>query len=276
VNRQHRFACFIILASLFSSALFAQTATLRGQVTDESGAVVPGAKVMLTGPAGISRTTSSAANDGAYAFTVLPPGGYTIQASAPSLILRQPTKLSLKAGVQTTLTLLLSIATENQQVTVADNGLPTVSTEAANNASAIVLRGTDLDALSHNPDDLMADLQALAGPAAGPNGGSLFIDGFSGGELPPKNAIREIRINQNPFSPEYDKLGFGRIEIFTKPGTDKFRGSVGYNFANDATNSRNAYAAQKAPFHLNELSGTLTGPINKRLFQSQPHTRVGR
>jgi hypothetical protein len=105
----------------------------------------------------------------------------------------------------------------------------------------------------------MADLQTLAGPAAGPNGGSLFIDGFSGGELPPKNAIREIRINQNPFSPEYDKLGFGRIEIFTKPGTDKFRGSVGYNFANDATNSQNAYAAQKAPFHLNELSGTLTG-----------------
>jgi hypothetical protein len=39
---------------------------------------------------------------------------------------------------------------------------------------------------------------------------------------------------------------------------------VGYNFANDALNSRNAYAAQKAPFHLNELSGTLSGPINKR------------
>jgi hypothetical protein len=39
---------------------------------------------------------------------------------------------------------------------------------------------------------------------------------------------------------------------------------VGYNFANDAWNSRNAYAAQKAPFHLNELSGTLSGPINKR------------
>jgi len=108
------------------------------------------------------------------------------------------------------------------------------------------------------------DLQALAGPAAGPNGGSIFIDGFSGGELPPKNAIREIRINQNPFSPEYDRLGFGRIEIFTKPGTDKFRGSIGYNFANDLWNSRNAYAAQKAPFHLNELSGTLSGPINKR------------
>src|SRR5437763_13668942 len=101
----------------------------------------------------------------------------------------------------------------------------------------------------------------LAGPAAGPKGD--YIDGFSGGQLPLKNAIREIRINQNPFSPEYDKLGFGRIEIFTKPGTDNFRGSLGYNFANDKWNSRNAYAARKAPFRLNELSGTLSGPVNK-------------
>ncbi len=110
----------------------------------------------------------------------------------------------------------------------------------------------------------MADLQALAGPAAGPNGGSIFIDGFSGGQLPPKNTIREIRINQNPFSPEYDRLGFGRIEIFTKPGTGKFRGSLGYNFANDRLNSRNAYAAGKAPFRLNELEGGLSGPLGKR------------
>ena len=191
-------------------------------------------------------------------------GRYSLQASAPSLFLRQPARISLKAGVQT-LNISLTVATEKQEVTVAENAGPTVSTEAANNASALVLTGSDLDALSDNPDDLLADLQALAGPAAGPSGGSIFIDGFSGGELPPKNEIREIRINQNPFSPEYDKLGFGRIEIFTKPGTDKFRGSAGYNFANDFWNSRNPYAAQRAPFRLNELSGALSGPINKRV-----------
>ena len=141
---------------------------------------------------------------------------------------------------------------------------PPSALDASANASAVVLRGTDLDALSDNPDDLAADLQALAGPAAGPNGGSIFIDGFSGGELPPKNSIREIRINQNPFSPEYDKLGLGRIEIFTKPGTDRFHADLGYNFANDKWNSRNAYAAQKAPFHLNELRETVSGPLGKR------------
>ncbi len=241
-------------------------------MTDESGAIVPGAKVTLAGPEGLSKTTT-AANDGSYSFADLQPGDYTVQASAPSLILLRPATISLKAGTQTQ-NLLLNVVAEKEQVTVAENSGPTVSTEAANNASAMVLRGTDLDALSDNPDDLTADLQALAGPAAGPNGGTIYIDGFSGGDMPPKNAIREIRINQNPFSPEYDKLGFGRIEIFTKPGADKFRGSVGYNFANDATNSRNAYAAQKAPFHLNELSGTLSGPIKRRLIRSRPPPQV--
>ncbi len=253
---------YLLAVCLLTIPTFAQTATLRGQVTDESGAIVQGAKISLSGPGRLSKTSTSA-NDGSYSFADLPSGSYTVHATAPGLALQQAAKVDLKAGAQT-LNLLLNVAGEKQEVTVSDSAGPAISTDAASNASAVVLRGSDLDALSDNPDDLLVDLQALAGPAAGPNGGSIFIDGFSGGELPPKNAIREIRINQNPFSPEYDKLGFGRIEIFTKPGTDKFRGSVGYNFANDKWDSKNSYAAEKAPFRLNELSGTLSGPINKK------------
>ncbi len=81
----------------------------------------------------------------------------------------------------------------------------------------------------------------MAGPSAGPNGGQIYIDGFTGGNLPPKSSIREIRINQNPFSAEYDRLGFGRIEILTKPGTDKFRGSVMFNDSDSVFNSRNPF-----------------------------------
>jgi len=139
-----------------------------------------------------------------------------------------------------------------------------VSTDAASNATATVLTGDDLNSLSDDPEDLAADLQALAGPSAGPGGGAIFIDGFSSGELPPKESIREIRINQNPFSPEFDHLGLGRIEILTKPGTDKYHGSLNYNFANDFWNSRNPYSDQKAPLLLNEFENSLSGPLNRR------------
>jgi hypothetical protein len=256
-------ACATRLALfLLAWQLSAQTATLRGVVSDESGAVVPAAKVLLTGPGSQTKSTASD-GAGAYSFAGLSPGNYTVQASAPQLAMAAPSRIALKAGVQL-LNLQLTIAAMQERVTVQDNSGPSVSTASGNNASALVLEGSDLDALSDNPDDLLVDLQALAGPAAGPNGGSIFIDGFSGGELPNKESIREIRINQNPFSPEYDKLGYGRIEIFTKPGTDKYRGTVDYNLGTQAWNSRNPYSPDKAHFLLNEFEGNASGPLGKR------------
>src|SRR5258708_5772068 len=253
---------YLFLSVLLTSPLLAQTASLRGQVTDESRAVIPGAKVTLTGPAGLVKTTAADSN-GLYSFVALAPGSYTVQAAAPQSALRQPANIAPKLGLQT-LNLKLTVASIAEKVTVQENSGPAVSPDAANNSSAVVLRGDDLQALSDDPNDLQADLQALAGPSAGPGGGSIFIDGFSGGELPAKESIREIRINQNPFSPEYDKLGYGRIEIFTKPGMDKYRATVSYNLGTQAWNSRNPYSAQKAPFLLNEFEGNGGGPINKR------------
>ncbi len=231
-------------------------------MADESGAPVPGARIVLAGPGSLRKVSISKA-DGGYEFTGLPPGDYFVSAAAPQLVTPKPAAIKLASNPQI-LDLRLAIVTKTEQLTVSENGAPTVSTDSSANAGAIVIQGADLQALSDDSDDLQADLQALAGPAAGPNGGAIFIDGFSGGQLPPKDSIREVRINQNPFSPEYDKLGFGRIEIFTKPGTDKFKGTIAYNFANDFWNARNPYAAQKAPLLLNESENSVNGPLNKR------------
>ncbi|HEV2834427.1 MAG TPA: TonB-dependent receptor, partial [Pyrinomonadaceae bacterium] len=139
-----------------------------------------------------------------------------------------------------------------------------VSTEPENNAGAVVLKGDDIDALPDDPDDLAAALQALAGPSAGPNGGQIFVDGFTGGRLPPRASIREIRINANPFSAEYDRLGFGRIEILTRPGTDRYRGQASFNFNDDALNARNPFAPNRAPIQTRQYGGNYGGPIIKR------------
>ncbi len=216
----------------------------------------------LTGPGGIKATAPSDDN-GVYSFSNLAAGQYVVEAAAPDLTLPQAARVNLKAG-PTTLDLRLKVASTKQQVTVQDTAGPTLSVDTTSNANALVIKGDDLDALGDDPEDLQADLLALAGPSAGPNGGSIFVDGFSGGDLPPKSSIREIRINQNPFSPEYDKLGFGRIEIFTKPGSDKWRGSLNYNLQRDALNSRNPYSDVKAPLRLNEFEGGISGALNRK------------
>ncbi|HZL56068.1 MAG TPA: carboxypeptidase regulatory-like domain-containing protein [Bryobacteraceae bacterium] len=240
--------------------LAAQTATLTGRISDQTNAIVPGAAVVAVGPGGAH--SARAGSDGAYSIANLAPGAYKVTASAPQLATAQPASIALRQGPNV-LNLQLRLATANQQLTVSDNPGPSVSVETANNASATIIKGADLEALSDDPEDLAADLQALAGPSAGPSGGAIFVDGFSGGQLPPKESIREIRINSNPFSPEYDKLGYGRIEIFTKPGSDKFHGSVGYNLGTDFWNSRNPYAARKAPFLLQETENSFSGPLTK-------------
>ena len=250
------------LALFCSFTVFAQTASLTGRVADDSGAVVPGAKVALTGPIGLVKN-GVAADDGSYSFSGLPSGRNSVLATAPALAMAHPVAITLHAGTQT-LNLKLAVASTTQQITVHSDADPGVSTESSNNASALVLTGEDLEALPDDRDDLQADLQALAGPAAGPSGGAMFVDGFSGGELPPKESIREIRINQNPFSPEYDKLGYGRIDVFTKPGTGKVHGEIGWNFADQVWNSRNPYAAQKGPLLLNESENSVSGPLSKR------------
>jgi Carboxypeptidase regulatory-like domain len=266
-----KLAASLLLILCGAASLRAQTATLRGTVTDESGAVVPGVTVALSGSGGLIKTAITA-GDGVYTLAGLVPGEYTVQASAPQLVLPQPRALTIRGGVQT-LNLRLAVASVTQQIVVEENAGPTVSTDAASNATATVLRGDDLDSLSDDPEDLQSDLEALAGPAAGPGGGSIFIDGFSSGELPAKESIREIRINQNPFSPEFDKLGLGRIEIFTKPGTDKFHASIGYNFANQFWNARNPYSGPKAPLSLNEWENSFSGPLSKRASFALEATR---
>src|SRR5258708_7993039 len=78
--------------------------------------------------------------------------------------------------------------------------------------------------------------------------------------------MREIRGNQNPVSAEYDKLGYGRIEVFTKPGTDKYHGQFSVEGNSSAMNSRNPFlgAAAQQPYDSVIYMGNIGGPINKK------------
>jgi hypothetical protein len=263
--------CVSFFAATQLSALPANgssTGSLKGAVADPSGARVVKAIVTIQAEGGTTMTALTGA-DGSYQFPQLAPGVYTITVSAPGLALAQAQSVTVEAGRATVQNLALMIAVDQQQVTVTDESAG-LDTSPDNNAGAIVIKGKDLDALSDDPDQLQDELNALAGPAAGPNGGQIYIDGFTGGQLPPKSSIREIRVNQNPFSAEFDKLGYGRIEILTKPGTDHWHGMFMANGNDSAFNSLNTFVTSEPPYYSTFFLGNVSGSLNKStsLFMS--------
>ena len=198
-----------LLAPLSVASAQQTGATVHGTVADPTGAVIPGASVILTPATGkpILGTTQS---DGTYTLPNVLPGVYSETVTMPGFASFAKLNIRIAAGQSIVGDVKLAIQEQSQQVNVTAEGA-TVSTDPDSNASATVISGKDLDALSDDPDELSDELTALAGPAAGPNGGQIYVDGFTGGQLPPKSSIREIRINQNPFTAQYDKLGYGRV-----------------------------------------------------------------
>ena len=252
----------IFIVSLTATLVAAQQArgSLRGLITDELGAAIVGANVTLTDATGVQKKTTTN-GEGVYTFAGLAPGKYSLIAIAPGFATSDVKEIDV-TGARQSVDVTLKVTIE-EKVTVSETP---VSTEATNNANQTVISGKDLDALPDDPDELAAALQALAGPSVGPNGGQIFIDGFTGGSLPSKDSIREIRINQNPFAAENDQPS-GRIDVLTRPGTDKFRGGGSFNFNDESLNSRNPFAinsSKRTPFQIRQYDVNFSGPLVKK------------
>lgn len=253
-----------LFALLFAIVPYAAGQTgsgsLAGEVLDPAGAVIPGVRISLSQAGRVLMTTSGAT--GQYSFHDLAPGEYTISAAAKGFAPLSLSAVIIAAGEQKRLNLSLAIPVQRQQVTVEGQSR-SVAVSADENASATIIQGSALDALSDDPDELQAELQALAGPAAGPNGGQIYIDGFEGGQIPPKSSILAIRVNQNPFSAEYDRIGYGRIEIITKPGTQKLHGRFSIDGDDSALNTANPLVANQPSYYSYGMFGDVSGPISK-------------
>jgi len=237
------------------------TGSLRGQVLDPSGAVVANATVLVLPALGAALTLTTN-REGSFEAKALPPGKYSVQVFAAGFAQFEAKEVAVSAGSAAVLNVHLSIEVEKERVEVSETSTQ-LDTSSQANANSITIKGKDLEALSDDPDEMQDELTALAGPSAGPNGGQMYIDGFTAGQLPPKSSIREIRINQNPFSAEYDQLGYGRVEIFTKPGTDQFHGQFMVHGNSDAFNARNPFlgTAEQPSYHSLLYNGNIGGPI---------------
>ena len=239
-------------------------ATLQGRVVDELGGLIVGAAVTAKDATGKEKavTTNS---DGVFVMSGLKPGLYTVSVSATNFAPYENREINLVAGPNAMPEIRLTVAERDERVDIAAD-TRRVTTNPEDNASATVLKGSDLNILADDPDQLAADLQALAA-SDGPNT-QLIVDGFTNVRVPPKNSIREVRINANPFTAEQETFGIGRVEIFTKPGSDNFHGQGFFNFNDESLNGRNPYATTRAPYQARLYGGSVSGPIirNKAAF----------
>ena len=256
--------CLVMMVALATAGQAQQTSTLRGQVVDEQGGVVPGSKITVTSKATGKQQTIESNALGEFSLSGLQPGLYTVQAEYEGFqpFIKSDLRLPLNAPLQA----VLAIATVTIVTDVALDS-KTVSVEPDQNLSATVLDEEFIrNNLPDNEEDLRTYLTALAGPGGGgatggQGGAQILVDGFSGGRLPPREAIFQIRVNQNPFTAEFSNPGFGRIEIVTKPGNDRWRGNVQFNMRNSALDARNAFALIKPAVRQERYGFNIGGPI---------------
>jgi hypothetical protein len=276
-----RILCFVFLLAGLLTGANAQTShsaygtagaagKLSGVVSDPSGAVIPGATIHVERRGPLEAQIPNVISDAGGRYTVtLPPGAYDVTVIADGFEPFLSTVTISLAGGSSHLNAALTILTANEQVNVFSNQN---STSAGDNKSALVFGSAELATLSDNDSTFQQQIEAIAG-ADPTQGASIYVDGFSGGQMPPKDSIREIRINQNPYSPQYPELGYGRIEIFTKPGSDKLHGHL-TAFANkDSFNAQNPFPGPQPPdytvppqppYYMLFMRGDVSGPIGKK------------
>jgi hypothetical protein len=246
----------LVLAN-FSAVAYAQGALeLRGTVLDETRAYIPAVQVVLEDGQG-KKYTAQTDEMGRYRFAGLKPGLYTITVETEGFAkFSEPLDLTQKRATPFDITLKVFIS---EQLEVK-NDAPGISADPDQNLTAVTLKAEDLEALPDDPDELLETLRQMAGASG--DEASIYVGGFrERGRIPPKEAIQMIRINSNPFSAEFSEVGFSRIEIVTKPGSDTFHGGFRLNFNDESLNARNTFAPFRAPLQVRSYGGNFSGPI---------------
>lgn len=225
--------------------------TLRVTVLDQTDAALIIAQVTITDGRGLDRTVP-VDDRGVTVFENLNPGTYQVKAIADSF---RPltTPFNVRRGDNRT-TLRLALATIEQSVVVQDQN----AADRRDNGFTQTLTQDEIDSLPDDPDEMADELMRMAGPGA-----QIFVNGFRGGRLPPKDQIQQIRFHTNSFSAEYHDAGMIRIEVITKPGMGGWRGMTNFGFRDESLNAKNAFADEKGAEQMRRYMVNFQGPIAK-------------
>lgn len=229
-------------------------------VLDQTNSVLPTALVTATGEeAGNASVTveGRASGSGTAVLAGLLPGRYTVRVEFPGFQTAVLQGVRVRPG-DNRRSITLALQKHDEDVTVSRDH-QSASVDPRGSAFSSVLTREQIDALPDDPDEMEEALKAMAPP-----GSTIRVDGFTGGKLPPKSQIRSIRLPRMDMFAAQNHGGMNGalfIDIMTMPGAGPLRGSVEFNFLNDALNARNAMTASKGDEQLRQVGFSLSGTI---------------
>ncbi|MGB0035151.1 MAG: carboxypeptidase regulatory-like domain-containing protein [Candidatus Acidiferrales bacterium] len=283
----------LVAASFAAPQLFAQTQTtgdITGVITDQSGGVVPQAKVTIKDSAKGSTQDTQSNKEGVYRFFLLPPGRYIITASATSF---QPVSrpVDVNVGQVASVNVQLQVAASNTTVTVTEEA-PLIQSEDGNVATT--LNSQQVSQVPNPGNDLTYIAQLAPGSVANTAGGlgnfssfgvsatsNLFtLNGMDDNDpflnlnnsgatnlLLGSNEVQEATVVANGYTAQYGGLAGASVNYVTKGGGNDYHGNAIYYWNGRAFNANDwlqkAGGADRPFSNANQWAGSFGGPIKK-------------
>ncbi|HEY1903348.1 MAG TPA: carboxypeptidase regulatory-like domain-containing protein [Terracidiphilus sp.] len=248
------------------------TPTVHGVVADPTGAIVPGAEVDLLDTSGTVAGTIHSDGEGNFQLAAPHAGSFTLVVSEPGFdTVRTPVVIGPVTGAigspaaappPTPMHIILPIASVATMVHVNGDTSEDLTTTEDNHDSSVMTAG-DLKALPIFDNDYATAMSAFLDQDVSDTGGTgLMVDGVEANRATVSaSAVKEIRINQDPYSAQYYWPGRGQMEIITKSTADHYHGQFNFLYRDSALNAQNALAPSKPFEERQNYEGSVTGPI---------------
>ena len=267
----------VAISIVFATSLLAQSAgtgALTGVVTDPTGAVVPGVSVMIVSLETNQTRTTATGGDGAYKFSLLPPGNYSVRFSASGFKTSEVSSVTVNVTETPVLDRTLEVGAQSEQVTVeattellqtASSTLGTTvgsqtvtelplssrnytqilalsagTNTGANNATAFGKGTQDMSVNGNDPGQNSFQMDGVNvnnfASAGSANDSSLY----TGIGVPSPDAIQEFKVQTSTYDASYGRNPGANVNVVTKSGTNQFHGTA-FEFLRDTIFNANDF-----------------------------------
>ena len=279
----------LVLPLILAAVCYSQVTVGRitGSITDESGAAVPGIPVTAEEASSGVRTLTTTEENGAYAFTSLSPGTYTLTVEKQGFIGIHQTGIVLDAASSRTINLVLKPGAVTESISVEATAEQVITDSGAVDAT---IDNRKIDQIAMNGRNYYNLLNFIPGvttsaldpSAVGVNMTGTFINGSRNPStgvyldginniavdqnsyqnvVPNPDTIAEVKVLTSSYAAEYGGSAGAMMTLISKSGTKAYHGSLFEYLRNDAFDARSFLAAIKEPLHLNDFGATFGGPL---------------